>query len=78
MCALEKLYSRWTMDPLFNNWAICSKRVRIPALDVCIFPCFELNCVVTVLVMPLRSFANFKLVMSRNRKELRGTQGHGP
>jgi len=27
--------------------------------------------------MPLSSFANFKLVMSRHRKELRGAQGHG-
>jgi len=27
--------------------------------------------------MPLRSFANFQLVMSRHRKELRGALGHG-
>jgi len=40
-----------------------------PGLDVCIFARFEVNCE----VMPLRSFANFKLVMSRHRKELRGT-----
>jgi len=27
--------------------------------------------------MPLSSFANFVLVMSRHRKELRGALGHG-
>jgi len=27
--------------------------------------------------MPLRSFANFKLVMIRHKKELRGTLSHG-
>jgi len=27
--------------------------------------------------MPLRSFANFKLVISRPKKELRGALGHG-
>jgi len=37
-------------------------------LDVCIFIRFKANCE----VMPLRNFANFKLVMSRQRKELRG------
>ena len=37
-------------------------------LDICIFARFKANCEVT----PLRSFANFKLLMSRHRKELRG------
>jgi len=27
--------------------------------------------------MPLRSFANFMLIMSRHTKELRGALGHG-
>jgi len=27
--------------------------------------------------MPLHSYANFKLVMSRHRKKLRGAVGHG-
>jgi len=27
--------------------------------------------------MPMRSFPNFKLIMSRHRKELRGALGHG-
>jgi len=27
--------------------------------------------------MPMRSFANFNLIMSRHRKELRGALGHG-
>jgi len=43
------------------------------SLDVCIFAHFKLNCE----VMPLRTFANFKLVMSNYRKELRGALGHG-
>jgi len=44
------------------------------SLDVCIFARFEVNCE----VMPIRNFANFrlvmnfKLVMSRQSKELRG------
>jgi len=45
---------------------------------VFIFARFKVNCVVTT----GRSFANFKLIMSRHRKELRGapkarTLGHG-
>jgi len=37
-------------------------------LDVCIFARFQVHCEVT----PMRSFADFKLVMSRHRKESRG------
>jgi len=43
------------------------------SLDVCIFARFKANCEVT----PLRSYTNFKLVMCRHRKELRGALGHG-
>jgi len=43
------------------------------SLEVCIFARFEVNCE----VMFLRSFAIFKLIMSRHRKELRGALGHG-
>ena len=48
------------------------------SLDVCIFSRFKVNCD----VMSLRSFAKFKLIMSRHRNELRGHQrrralGHG-
>ena len=42
--------------------------LRTTCLDVCIFPHFKVNCE----VIPLCSFANFKLVMSCHRKELRG------
>ena len=38
----------------------------------CIFARFKVNCK----VMPLHSFANLKSIMSRHRKELRGTLGH--
>ena len=41
------------------------------SLDVCIFARFEVNCE----VMLLRSFAIFRLIMSRHRKELRGALG---
>jgi len=41
------------------------------SLDDCIFASFEVNCE----VMPLRSFATFKL-KSRHRKELCGALGH--
>ena len=41
--------------------------------NVCIFAGFKVNCK----VMPLRSFADFKLIMSRHRKDLRGALGHG-
>ena len=43
------------------------------SLDVCIFARFEVDCE----VMLQRSFAIFKLIMSRHRNELRGALGHG-
>jgi len=47
----------------------------IISLDFCIFARFKVNCE----IMPLRSFPNFKLVMSRCRKELRGPpKARGP
>jgi len=46
---------------------------RVIDLDVYIFARFTANCE----VMPLHSFANFKLVMSRHRKKLHGALGHG-
>jgi len=42
------------------------------SLDVCIFVRFKVNCE----IMLLRSWAIFKLIMSRHRNELRGTLGH--
>jgi len=42
-------------------------------LDICIFARLNVHCE----IMPLRSFANFELVMSRYRKELRRALGHG-
>jgi len=39
---------------------------RAVVLDVCIFARFKENCE----VMPVRSFVNFKLVMSHHGKEL--------
>jgi len=43
------------------------------SLDVWISAHFKVNCE----VMTLRTFPNFKLVMSHYRKELRGALGHG-
>ena len=51
------------------------KRLRNIGLDVCIFTRFKVNCE----VMPLRSFANFKLRMSRHRKNCaRPQKARGP
>jgi len=47
----------------------CTAVTRALFLDVRIFARFKVDCE----VMPLRSFANFKLVMSRHMKELRRT-----
>ena len=48
----------------------CAAVTRALVLDVSILGRFKVNCK----VMPLHSFANFKLAMSRHRNELRGVQ----
>jgi len=51
----------------------CVVTVHKRRLDVCIFARFKVNCE----LVPLLSFAVFKLIVSRHRKELRGALGHG-
>jgi len=53
--------------------AHCVAVARALVLDVCIFARFKVNCEFVL----LRSLANFKFVMSRHGKKLRGALGHG-
>jgi len=53
---------------LRNKQYYCVVPVLIRIQTVCIFARFKVNCE----VMTLLSFANFKIVMSRHRKEWRG------
>jgi len=52
-----------------QNGYIFRQTLGTPAPGVCIFARFKVNCE----DMPLRSFANYKVIMRRHRKEFRGS-----
>jgi len=67
---------RATQNMSVSRMRLASRSLPTIDSEVCIFARSKVNCE----VMPLHSFANFKLIMSRHRKELvaRGPKNAGP